>query len=204
MLGALVPIFSLKEEMVRMAKKIREEGSSPWSSLDDGPNSLLQWIEDLCYDFNHTVFRGAKDVVTLGAAGFNDQVKGIRKMLSDHPRCKRLSVNIDKCPPSETHFCGDRTEFLKNQMEASKLTDPVKLYAVSTANRFDYARSTYTARGKGLKGKTPYSGGKSAYRRPASRPASKNSFEDSRPSTSKASGNAFTRPSRGGRGAKRY
>ena len=82
-------------------------------------------------------------------------------MLAEHPRCKRLSVNIDKCPPSETHFCGDRTEFLKNQMEASKLTDPVKLYAVSTSSRFDYARTSYTARGKGLKGKTP-SGGKSA------------------------------------------
>ena len=55
MLGALVPIFSLKEEMARMAKKIREEGTSPWPSLDDGPDSLLQWIEDLCYDFNHTL-----------------------------------------------------------------------------------------------------------------------------------------------------
>ena len=44
MLGALVPIFSLKKELVNMAKKIREEGSSPWSSLDDGPDSLLQWI----------------------------------------------------------------------------------------------------------------------------------------------------------------
>ena len=187
-----------------MTTKTKEEGVSPFTAAADGPGSLLQWMEDLSYALNHTVFRGVKDAVTLGAAGFNEQVKGIRKMVAEHPRCTGLSVNIDKCPPSEKHVCGDRTEFLKNQMEASKLTDPVKLYAVSTANRFDFAKPTYTARGKGLKGKTPYSGGKSAYRRPASRLASKNSFEDSRPSTSKASGNAFTRPSRGGRGAKRY
>ena len=114
-------------------------------------------------------------------------------MLAEHLRCKRLSTNIDKCPPSETHFCGYRTDFLKNQMKASKLTDPVKLYAVSSS-RFDYARTSYSAaRGRGQRGKSS-SRGKSAYKRSAYRPAFKSGysdsysghFEDANPSTSKA------------------
>ena len=153
---------------------------------------------------SHTVFRGVKDAAILGAAGFNDQVKGVRKMVADHARCARLPLNIDKCPPSEKYFCGGNTQYLKDQMEASKLTDPYNLVAVPSSGRFDFAKSTFS-RGKGLsKGKTPYSGVKSAYRRPASRPAFKSSFGGSKPSTSKPSGNAFKRPSRGGRGAKRY
>ena len=106
MLGAMVPVFGLKEQLAYMTTKIKEEGVSPFTAAADGPGSLLQWMEDLSYALNHTVFRGVKDAAILGAAGFNEQVKGVRKMVAEHPRCDRLSVYIDKCPALDPFFPG--------------------------------------------------------------------------------------------------
>ena len=81
----------------------------------------------------------------------------IRKMLADHPRCKRLRTSLGKCTPNETHLCGNHTEFLKDQMEALRLTDPTRLCAVSTS-QFDHTRTSSSSRGRGNRGKSSYRG----------------------------------------------
>ena len=71
------------------------------------------------------------DILKLGAVLFNDQIKSIHNLVGKHPCSQLLTTDLARCPPSETHFLGNRTEFLKTQMEASKLTDPVKKMTVT-------------------------------------------------------------------------
>ena len=202
MLASMSPIFNLREQLAHMEREV-ERGVFPFHATV-GPGSFLQWIRDTAYDISHTVFRGVKDAAVLSAAGFNEQIKTIRKMVVDHPRTESLPISIDRCAPSEEFFCGGHDDYLKDQIKASRLTDPYFMMAMPTSGRFSTPKSAFS-RGKGqTKGKTPYSGVRSTYRRPASRPTFKSSFKGSRPSTSKTSGNAPKRPSRGGRGAKRY
>ena len=57
----------------------------PWSSLDEGPDSFFNWVENLSSDINSRVLKGISDSISLGAIAFNDQVKIVRRMLAEHP-----------------------------------------------------------------------------------------------------------------------
>ena len=194
MFSAMDPIFDLRQQVGSMINLI-DEGYDPFDE-GFGFGTLREWLKDVGRAISGVVFRGVKDAAILSAACFNNQVKTIRKMVVDHPRTAALPISIDKCPPSEEFFCGGHHKYLKEQMKYSKITDDVRTVRLLDS-RFSTSRTSYS-RGRGqVKGRTRYLGS----RRPA---YNSSSFRGSKPSTSKAPGNAPKRPSRGGRGAKRY
>ena len=198
MFASMDPIFELRQQLGAMLRLVAR-GEDPFDAAF-GLGSLHEWLESTAFNISNTVFRGVRDAAVLGAAGFNEQIKTIRKMVVDHPRTESLPISIERCPPSEAFFCGGHDEYLKDQIKASRLTDPYYSLQIPTSSRFSTPRSAFS-RGKGQsKGRTPYTGSRSSYKRPATR----SSFKGSKPSTSKSPGNAPKRPSRGGRGAKRY
>ena len=66
LLYSALPVFSLKEELVKFSKKVREEGVLPWSSLDEGPDSFYNWVENLSFDINDTVLKASRILYPLG------------------------------------------------------------------------------------------------------------------------------------------
>ena len=70
------------------------QGNDPFDAAY-GLGSLHEWLESTAFTISNTVFRGAKDAAILGAAGFNEQIKTIRKMVVDHPRTESLPISID-------------------------------------------------------------------------------------------------------------
>ena len=193
MFSSMDPIFELRQQLGAMLRLV-DEGNDPFDAVY-GFGSFREWLTSTAYSISNTVFRGVKDAAVMGAACFNEQIKTIRKMVVDHPRTESLPISIDKCPPSEEFFCGGHHEYLRDQIKASRLTDNYQTVRLPDS-RFSTSRSAFS-RGKGQsKGRTPYSGSR--------RPAFRSSFKGSKPSTSKSPGNAPKRPSRGGRGAKRY
>ena len=57
----LVALFWLYEVLVRLGNQIRDEGTSPWTSLDGGPGNVLEWIDNLSSDISDRVFKGLGD-----------------------------------------------------------------------------------------------------------------------------------------------
>ena len=113
MLSSMEPIFLLREQLGAMHRQV-EQGTFPFHATV-GPGSFQDWIENTAYDISNTVFRGVRDAAILGAAGFNEQIKTIRKMVVDHPRTESLPISIERCPPSEAFFCGGHDEYLKSE-----------------------------------------------------------------------------------------
>ena len=199
LLWGMLPLFGLKEELVQVGKMIRD-GEDPWPNYSSGEDSFLDWVDNLSADLSARVFEGVRHSLHLSGKAFNDQIAVVRKMVASHHRCKRLQTSLDKCAPTETHFCGNHTALLKAQMEASKLTDPMQLYAVTSTS---VGPQGYPSRGRGNRGKSSDRG-----RSASSKPPFKSFFPSAKDSgasaASKPRGNSSSRPSRGGRGARRY
>ena len=64
-LWGMLPFFGLKEELVRLGNQIRDEGTSPWTSLDGGPGNVLEWIDNLSSDISDRVFKGLGESLQL-------------------------------------------------------------------------------------------------------------------------------------------
>ena len=62
--------------------RLAAQGIDPFDAAF-GLGSLHDWLGSSAFTFSNTVFRGAEDAAILGAAGFNAQIKIIRKMLVD-------------------------------------------------------------------------------------------------------------------------
>ena len=70
------------------------QGNDPFDAAF-GLGSLHEWLGSTAITISNTVFRGARDAAILGAAGFNEQIKTIRKMVVDHPRTESLPISSD-------------------------------------------------------------------------------------------------------------
>ena len=64
-LWGLLPFFWLYEVLVRLGNQIRDEGISPWTSLDGGPSNVLEWIDYLSSVISDGVFKGLGESLQL-------------------------------------------------------------------------------------------------------------------------------------------
>ena len=93
MFASMDPIFELRQQLGAMLRLV-DEGNDPFDAVY-GFGSFREWLTSTAYSISNTVFRGVKDAAVMGAAGFNEQIKTIRKMVVDHPRTESLPISID-------------------------------------------------------------------------------------------------------------
>ena len=126
--------------------RLAAQGNDPFDAAF-GLGSLHEWFGSTAFTISNTVFRGAEDAAILGAAGFNEQIKIIRKMLVDF-LVQKASLSAVSYAPPEEFFCGDHDEYLKDQIKTSRLSTSYFSVQIPSSSRSSTPRSAFS-RGKG-------------------------------------------------------